>query len=164
MINYYELGPRRQLNQVVIAGTHDAGITGGGKGVQTQTLNILQQEMDGVRFFDLRIAAAITSQTHASGRPVAELRAFHADDKVVFKFDRKAVRSGRQSPVAVQQSKLAAGAFGLGLTDMLQQAGNFVHSDVGRTEFLILKFDKSTKCQRIRDLNDLTAAHLADVE
>jgi len=144
MINYYELGKNRQLNQIVVAGTHDAGITGGGKGVQTQTLNILQQAMVGVRFFDVRIAAAVTSQTHASGRPVAELRAFHADDKVVFKFDRKVMLKGQESPVKLQQSKLAAGAFGLGLTDMLQQARNFVHSDIGRTEFLILKFDKCT--------------------
>ena len=83
MVTYYELGKRKQLNQIVIAGTHDAGITGGGKGVQTQTLDILQQALVGVRFFDIRIAAAVTSQTHASGKPVAELRAFHADDKVV---------------------------------------------------------------------------------
>lgn len=146
MLTYYELGPTKQLNQIVVAGTHDAGITSGGSGVQTQSLNILEQAVAGVRFFDVRIAAAVTSQTHASGRPVAELRAFHADDKVVMKLDRSNVmlRGGGSNPVDIKQSKLAGGAFGLALTDMLQQARNFVHSDGGRNEFLILKFDKCT--------------------
>lgn len=151
MLTYYELGKKKQLNEIVVAGTHDAGITGGGSGVQTQTLDILKQAMCGVRFFDIRIAAAVTSQTHASGRPVAELRAFHADDKVVMKLDRKVVLSGASNPVHVTQSKLAGGAFGLGLTEMLQQARNFVHSDVGRNEFLILKFDKCTNWAHIAD-------------
>jgi hypothetical protein len=151
MINYYDLGPKKQLNQIVVAGTHDAGITGGGSGVQTQSLNILQQAMAGVRFFDIRVAAAVTSEKHASGRAVAELRAFHADDKVVMHLDRKVVLRGGQDPVKLTQSKLAGGAFGLGLTDMLQQARIFVQSDVGRKEFLILKFDKCTNWQLIAD-------------
>ena len=29
MITYYELGGQRKLHEVVVAGTHDAGITGG---------------------------------------------------------------------------------------------------------------------------------------
>ena len=150
MINYYELGKDRKLNEIVVAGTHDAGITGGGKGVQTQALNIGQQAMAGVRFFDIRIAAAVTSQTDASGRPIAELRAFHADDKVVMKLGRKVVLKGAgPGPVKLKQSKLAAGAFGQGLTDMLQQARNFVHSDVGGSEFLMLKFDKCTNWAHI---------------
>jgi hypothetical protein len=151
MLTYYGLGATRKLNEIVVAGTHDAGITSGGSGVQTQTLNILEQALAGVRFFDIRIAAAVTSQTHASGRPVAELRAFHADDKVVMKLDRKVVLQGGTNPVHVTQSKLAGGAFGLALTDMLQQARNFVHSDVGRSEFLMLKFDKCTNWPLIAD-------------
>jgi hypothetical protein len=151
MLTYYELGKNRKLHEVVVAGTHDAGITGGGSGVKTQTLNILQQAACGVRFFDLRIAAAVTSQTHASGRPVAELRAFHADDKVVMKLDRNVVLKGANNPVRVTQSKLAGGAFGLALTEMLQQARNFVHSDLGGKEFLILKFDKCTNWAHIAD-------------
>jgi hypothetical protein len=144
MVTYYELGKRRQLNEVVVAGTHDAGITSGGSGVQTQTLNILQQAICGVRFFDLRVAAAVTSQTHNSGRPLAELRAFHADDKVVMKLDRNVVLKGQDNPSRVTQSKLAGGAFGLGLSRMLEQARDFVESEIGRKEFLILKFDKCT--------------------
>ncbi|MGZ8412729.1 MAG: hypothetical protein ACXW61_02510 [Gemmatirosa sp.] len=153
MISYYELGENRKLHEIVVAGTHDAGITGGGSGVQTQALNIGEQAMAGVRFFDVRIAAAVTSQKHESGRPVAELRAFHADDKVVMKLDRKVVLKGAldPTPVHVTQSKLAGGAFGLALTSMLQQARNFVHSDVGKNEFLILKFDKCTNWEQIAD-------------
>jgi hypothetical protein len=151
MVTYNELGANKQLNEIVVAGTHDAGITSGGSGVQTQTLNIMEQALAGVRFFDIRIAAAVTSQTHASGRPVAELRAFHADDKVVMKLDRKVVLKGGTDPVDIKQSKLAGGAFGLGLTDMLQQARNFVHSEVGHSEFLILKFDKCTNWPLIAD-------------
>jgi len=153
MVTYYGLGKNRKLNEIVIAGTHDAGITGGGSGVQTQSLDIGKQAMAGVRFFDIRIAAAVTSQTHASGRPVAELRAFHADDKVVMKLDRKVILKGalNQAPVKIKQSKLAGGAFGLSLTTMLQQARNFVSSDVGGKEFLILKFDKCTNWEQIAD-------------
>lgn len=151
MVTYYDLGKSRQLHEIVVAGTHDAGITGGGKGVQTQTLNILQQASCGVRFFDIRIAAAVTSQTHASGRPVAELRAFHADDKVVMKIDRKVMLKGANNPVHVVQSKLAGGAFGLGLTAMLEQARDFVLSDAFKTEFLMLKFDKCTNWSLIAE-------------
>lgn len=61
MISYYTLSKKKQLNQIVIAGTHDAGITGGGSGVQTQSLNIGEQAATGVRFFDVRVAAAVTS-------------------------------------------------------------------------------------------------------
>ena len=148
MITYYELGKKKQLNEIVVAGTHDAGITGGGSGVQTQTLDIMGQAKSGVRFFDIRIAAAVSTR---SGNPVAELRAFHADDKVVMKLDRKLVLKGGSDPVDIKQSKLAGGAFGLGLTDMLQQARNFVHSDIGRDEFLMLKFDKCTNWAHIAD-------------
>ena len=151
MITYYALGKKKQLNQIVIAGTHDAGITGGGSGVQTQSLNIGEQAMAGVRFFDVRVAAAVTSQTHASGRPVAELRAFHADDKVVMKLERKVVLKGGSTPVNITQSKLAGGAFGLASTSMLQQARNFVHSSAGGSEFLVLKFDKCTNWALIAD-------------
>ncbi len=151
MITYFELGKNKQLNQIVVAGTHDAGITMGGAGVRTQTLNILEQALAGVRFFDIRIAAAVTSQTNADGRAIAELRAFHADDKVVMHVNRKVVLKGSNEKVGIVQSKLAGGAFGLALTEMLQQARNFVHSTQGATEFLMLKFDKCTNWQLIAD-------------
>lgn len=152
MITYYDLGKNRKLHDIVVAGTHDAGITGGGSGVQTQALDIGGQAMAGVRFFDIRVAAAVTSAKHTSGHSVAELRAFHADDKVVMKLDRKVMLKAPlmgNKPVNVTQSKLAGGAFGLSLTSMLQQARNFVSSSVGGNEFLILKFDKCTNWAHI---------------
>ncbi len=152
MLTYHDLGKSRQLNEIVFAGTHDAGITRGGSGVQTQSLNIGEQAKVGVRFFDLRIAAAVTSQSHpTSGRPVAELRAFHADDKVVMHLNRKVILAGTDTKVTLEQSKLAGGAFGLGLSEMLRQARNFVHSSEGKNEFLILKFDKCTNWGLIAD-------------
>ena len=39
----------------------------------------------------------------------------------------------------------------MGLTGMLQQARNFVHSSSGANEFLILKFDKCTNWGLIAD-------------
>lgn len=144
MVTYYELGKHRKLNEIVMAGTHDAGITGGGSGVQTQVLDIGGQAREGVRFFDIRVAARVRSEKSASGHQIAELRAFHADDKVVMKLDRNVVLRGQRDPVRLTQSKLAGGAFGLELTEMLQQARNFVHSEIGAKEFLILKFDKCT--------------------
>lgn len=150
MVTYYEIGANKRLNEVVIAGTHDAGIDRGGSGVQTQSLDIAGQAKAGVRFFDIRIAAAVTSETHSSGRPVAELRAFHADDKVVLHLDRKNVMlKGVQNPVKIEQSKLGGGAFGMGLGSILQQARNFVLSREGKNEFLILKFDKCSNWQHI---------------
>ena len=82
MINYFELGADKQLNEIVFAGSHDAGITGGGANVQTQNLNILEQAQAGVRLFDLRIAAATVGGKFGSDK-VAELKAFHADSKLM---------------------------------------------------------------------------------
>ena len=153
MINYYELGKNRKLHEIVVAGSHDAGITSGDSGVQTQTLNIAEQAVAGVRFFDVRVAAAVTNQ-RKSGHAVAELRAFHADDKVVMHLNRKQVvikNALNPTPVDITQSKLAGGAFGLPLYSMLQQARNFVCSEIGAKEFLILKFDKCTNWEEIAD-------------
>ncbi len=54
---YIELGPDKQLNEIVFAGSHDAGISGGGSNAKTQSLDILGQAQAGVRFFDVRVAA-----------------------------------------------------------------------------------------------------------
>ena len=68
-IKYYDLGGLKKLHEIVMVGTHDAAITRGHGNVQTQTLNVLQQATAGVRFFDLRIAAA--KVTAAPGSPRA---------------------------------------------------------------------------------------------
>ena len=56
MIAYYGLGAGKRPNGIVIAGSHDAGITSGGANVQTQNVDIAGQAVAGVRLFDLRIA------------------------------------------------------------------------------------------------------------
>jgi hypothetical protein len=75
MIKYSKLGTDKQLNQIVMAGSHDAGITGGMWNVKTQSLNIGEQAAAGVRVFDLRIAAQNTSIL-GNGSKV-ELKAYH---------------------------------------------------------------------------------------
>lgn len=59
MISYANFSNRR-LNTLVFAGSHDAGITGGGDNAKTQNLDIRQQADAGVRIFDLRIMKGIT--------------------------------------------------------------------------------------------------------
>lgn len=150
MITYYELGPDKQLNEIVIAGSHDAGITSGKDNVQTQDLNIFVQAGVGVRFFDLRIAAAAAG-TAPDGVKRVELKAIHATDKIlVFKnplvrHEDKTRQLGAQGGVYdLKRTKLVAGAgdFGAALDRMLQEARDFVTSAMGKDEFLILKFDK----------------------
>ena len=58
MIQYYKLGAEKRLNEIVMAGTHDAGITKGKWNAKTQKLNIRGQADAGVRIFDLRIAGS----------------------------------------------------------------------------------------------------------
>ena len=80
MITYYGLGAGKRLNEIVIAGSHDAGITSGGANVQTQNVDIAGQAVAGVRLFDLRIAGRammLTSPQHTG--KVMSLTAFHAD-------------------------------------------------------------------------------------
>jgi hypothetical protein len=67
-----------RLNEVVIPGSHDAGIYEEGKSnVRTQTLSIFGQACAGCRFFDLRIAL----QSTGSGK--YEHRAYHLKPKFV---------------------------------------------------------------------------------
>lgn len=150
MVEYYSLGKKRQLNQIVFAGAHDAGISSGASNVRTQALDILGQAMAGVRFFDIRIAGSATGKSTASNLVGGKLRAYHApshSDKTI-----KVGLKGTNATADFTKSRLAVGGeFGLELTDMLQQARNFVHSSVGSTEFLILKFDKCTNWQHIAD-------------
>jgi hypothetical protein len=152
MIKYSDLGAHRRLNDIVMAGSHDAGITGGGKNAQTQTLDIGQQARAGVRFFDLRIAAFATGQVE-NGHKKVEMRAFHADDKLhkMQSKDRGVV--GFTGHGTVQRSKLSGGTDkGLGLVEMLDDAEAFVTSADFSSEFLILKFDKCTNWKLIASL------------
>lgn len=152
MIRYSDLGANRRLNEIVMAGSHDAGITGGDDNAQTQSLDIGQQARAGVRFFDLRIAAFATNQTWGIHKKV-EMRAFHADDKLhkVENKDRGVV--GFTGHDVVQRSKLKGGTDqGESLIDMLNQAKAFVSSADYSSEFLILKFDKCTNWKLIAEM------------
>ena len=143
MITYYELGKDKQLNEIVVAGSHDAGITSGGGNVQTQSLDIGDQAKAGVRVFDLRIAAATVPGQKAGAPKQAELRAFHAQDTFM-KNESKSRNLGGGAAVELERTKFrfGAGDFGLGLTGMLRDARRFVTGAGGANEFLILKFDK----------------------
>jgi len=137
MITYYELGADKRLNEIVVAGSHDAGITRGDSNVKTQELDIAGQAQAGVRVFDLRVTAfKVEGETRR-----VELRAFHADEAVQ-KNEVKIRQVGGIGPLPVVRTKLRAGDYGLGLERMLLEAKDFVQSEAGKKEFLILKFDK----------------------
>jgi hypothetical protein len=149
MVTYYELGANKQLNEIVVAGSHDAGITSGKSNVRTQALDIMGQAKVGVRVFDLRVTAA--TEGEIDGTKGAKLRAFHADP--LFMKNEKKTRhlADVGKPVELTRTKLKAGAFGAGLTEMLRDARNFVNSKEGSTEFLILKFDKCLNWELIAE-------------
>ncbi|HLH38670.1 MAG TPA: hypothetical protein VKX39_05945 [Bryobacteraceae bacterium] len=146
MIQYSDLGGNKTLSEIVIAGSHDAAITRGGGNVQTQHVDIFVQAYCGVRFFDLRIAAATVPG--GPGEPKkAELKAFHADG-VFQKKEQKMRWLDGVGNVSLQRTKLRAGAFGFGLEKILEDAKEFV-TGAGQREFLLLKFDKSTNWRLI---------------
>lgn len=135
MITYYELGGHLYLKEIVFAGSHDAGITDGKANTRTQSLNIYDQAMAGVRLFDLRINAA------SVGWNKSELKAYHAGAGIIkTKVSTQMRATGQKEDIV--RSTLPVGAFGMGLKDMLVQAHDFMHDHP--KEFLILKFDKSS--------------------
>jgi hypothetical protein len=135
------LGPDKKLNEIVMAGSHDAGITAGGGNVQTQSRDIHGQAVAGVRIFDLRIAAA-TVPGAVGGVKQAELKAFHADGMLQSKKSTTRHVAGLGGTQMIERTKLRGGAFGLGLNGMLAGALQFVQDHPN--EFLLLKFDKCT--------------------
>lgn len=151
-LNYLKLGEEKKLNEIVLVGSHDAGITAGAVYAQTQTLDIHGQALAGVRFFDLRIAAFSTGSSWIPGSSKVELKAFHADDALRFRHTsvREVVDLPGSTRPRVESSKLLAGAQGLGLYNMLLDAKKFVTDQPG--EFLILKFDKCTNWALIADM------------
>lgn len=153
MIKYSELGSDKRLCEIVIAGTHDAGITEGGGNAKTQSLNIGEQAAAGVRIFDLRVAAQTI--TLPDGSKGAVLQTFHAADTRLIQRKAEKTRqmvdfNNASSPLT--RTKLKSGAWGETLHHLLRQAKNFVTSTDGNSEFLILKFDKSTNYQYVADL------------
>lgn len=143
-MKYITWGADKQLNEIVIAGSHDAGITGGGKNAKTQNLDIAGQAEAGVRLFDLRIGAA-AGAGRVGGTKTAELRAFHGG----LKHETKTRVIGGQAQV-IDRNKLKYGVWGLGLEGMLDDARRFVSGKYS-SEFLILKFDKCSNWPLIAD-------------
>lgn len=146
--NYLAGFQNKKLNQIVIPGSHDAGIYGLDKdNVKTQKLDIGEQAMAGVRFFDMRIA------TNKSGiGPLAsyEQRSYHLDGKLVNDSShsiRKHLPGGDKSVKSHQNVSLFGGWGADTLGQMLSQAKNFV--DTHPTEFLIMKFSKCYNLENV---------------
>jgi hypothetical protein len=148
MFSYSGLDPDLQLNQIVMAGSHDAGITGGGKNAKTQDMDIRGQALFGARVFDLRVTAGAVASTHGQGKEV-KLMAFHADPKVMKNEQKERYVRDLKRTEIITRTKLDGGAFGMGLKRMLHQARSFVEDYP--TEFLILKFDKCQNWGLIAD-------------
>ena len=150
-VTYGQLGTDRKLNEIVIAGSHDAGITGGGHNERTQNKNILEQARAGIRFFDMRVAGHVVNG--ANGKEM-RLETFHADPKV--QRTSKGTFKVADLPLPAQKAKVMSlpvgGTWGEGLREMLAQAKAFVMSPAGSSEFLIFKFDKSANWEMIAEV------------
>ncbi len=137
-IQYSRLGADKKLRDVVLAGSHDAGITAGGGNAKTQNEDIWGQACCGVRVFDLRIRAG------AIGNNTVQLRAYHADKKMMSTANVRRKVDGFEDADArrLKRTKIVAGTWGMDLKQILEDAALFVWAN--RSEFLILKFDKCT--------------------
>lgn len=144
MISYYELGPDKRLNEIVMTGSHDAGVTGGEANTQTQDLDILGQAEAGVRLFDIRITAAVVKKGGASD--VVALKAYHGVGPTGKK-DAVDIRTGQTGNAKVKS--LWGGEYGMTLTKILADSLKFV--TVNASEFLLLKFDKCHNWEMIAE-------------
>jgi hypothetical protein len=139
----------KRLNEVIIPGSHDAGIYFAGKqNVRTQKLDIYDQAMAGVRWFDLRIA---TEKTGSGTGARYEQRAYHLEGTFVkdtSHFIRKRLPGGERD-VASHQRVSHLGGWGGSLDRMLDDAKRFVQGHPN--EFLILKFSKSYNLINVLD-------------
>jgi len=154
-VTYYAEYAAKKLNEVVLLGSHDAGIFKGNSNTRTQSEGIGAQALKGARFFDLRIGAFAAKSGNVS------LRAYHDDTKVENllspKFSQTLNTRNAQGAFQpklvgkVEIHKTLGGAKGGGLYDMLLEAKAFVSDGAGANEFLILKFDKSSNWPLIAD-------------
>lgn len=139
MASYYSLGHNKRLCDIIIAGSHDAGITSGDGNAQTQNVGIKKQAEYGVRIFDLRIIAAKNGNDEQGNKQV-QFRAYHADGMLLSHAKKPRTVAALNGKHMLTRTKLKGGVLGETLVDMLQGAKDFI-SDNG-TEFLLLKFDK----------------------
>lgn len=135
MVTYYKLGSDKQLNEIVMAGSHDAAITQGSANAQTQDLDIFDQALAGVRIFDIRITGSVVKK--GGGGEVLALKAYHGPGGKSTKSGVD-LRTGQATDMKVKS--LSGGTYGMTLSKILNDASKFVQTY--REEFLILKFDK----------------------
>lgn len=150
-VTYHRLGADKKLNEIVIAGSHDAGITGGDINEKTQAKNILEQAKAGIRFFDMRVAGHVVSGPNGKH---LQLETFHADPLVQRKGKGKFQLADLPLPnqKAKSMSLPYGGTWGEGLREMLAQAKSFVTNPSTNSEFLIFKFDKSANWEMIAEV------------
>lgn len=129
-IEYHSLGGHKKVNEIVMAGSHDAAINSGGIRARTQNKSIYHQAKCGVRIFDVRISGQRT------GHGGAKLSAFHGKNTPEMKS--KTVGGVTRN---IEVTRMVLGDWGMDLDDILDGAKRFV--DKYQSEFLILKFDKS---------------------
>ena len=149
MVSYYQLGSQKQLNEIVMVGSHDAAITQGMSHVQTQSLNIADQADAGVRIFDLRITGGVVGKVGVDKKPIGQLAAYHGSG--IGAKGRMGVvetRTGQHAQMQVKPMTGVMGAYGQTLSAILTQARAFVENG---NEFLILKFDKCSNWQMIAE-------------
>lgn len=135
-ILYSALGNTKKVNEIVMAGSHDAAINSGGARAQTQERSIHAQAYRGVRIFDVRIAG---QRTGLSG---AKLSAFHGQNTPS---NVSKTVGGVKKDIDV--TRMVLGAWGMDLDEILTSARRFIEKFP--QEFLILKFDKSSNYEMI---------------
>jgi hypothetical protein len=136
--DYLSSFSNKQLNRVVIPGSHDAGIfqfnnSGGGK---TQSLNIAAQAAAGCRWFDIRITGQVVH-----GKVVHS--AFHSTR------DPKKKDLQKNDLQYLEPKGSISTDFGGELESMLRDAKGFVEKN--STEFIIFKISKSSNIEYIYD-------------
>lgn len=135
-IEYHSLGGQKKVNEIVMAGSHDAAINSGGIRARTQSKSIYHQAKCGVRIFDIRISGQRT------GHGGAKLSAFHGKNTPEMKS--KNVGGATRN---IEVTRMVLGDWGMDLDDILDGAFRFVEKY--QDEFLILKFDKSANYELI---------------
>jgi hypothetical protein len=141
---YYDLGPDKCLNEIVLAGSHDAGVTSGGGNTKTQGLDIYEQALSGVRLFDLRITGCLVKSGNAND--VLTLKAYHGKGP---ESNKSGILMRTDNIENIKVKSMWAGSFGMGLSTILSDAKKFVLNN--NSEFLILKFDKCKNWLSIAD-------------
>lgn len=151
MIQYYELGPDKTLNEIVMIGSHDAGITAGMSHVKTQGLDIGKQAAAGVRIFDIRITGGVVGTVGQDDKPIGQLASYHGFGVGGPKGKTDVVenRSGQHANMKIKPMSKLTGAYGQTLSKILTDAKGFVTAH--DTEFLLLKFDKCSDWQMIAE-------------